>query len=575
MTYASILASQFQIDLLFPEEFPLTQTQVVIAGGGPVGMTLAYDLAARGIRCLLAERNSTTTSHPKMDITNARTMELFHRAGLADALRKVAVPPDHCFDVSWITRFTGSELHRFRYPSVTEARAHYRANNDGSHPLEPPMRVSQVEIEPVLRSAVEASPLVDVRFGLEFESFEQDGEGVTVTLRNRDTGVAEIVRCQYLVGCDGGGSRVRTQLEVALSGQMRIMQRFMTHFRSDARELLQRWGDAWHYQSAYGTLISQNDRDVWTLHTRVPPETPVESVDPHELVRQFVGKSIPMEVLVANPWVPHLVVADAYRKQRVLLAGDAAHQYIPTGGYGMNTGVADAFDLGWKLAASLLGWGGPGLLDSYELERRPVGVRNCDAARRHNDIRVQIARLYSPEIHAEGAEGERLRTEAASRIAAIGNAENECWGIEMGFRYLGSPILPDGPEVDEEFDPLRYTPRTDPGTRLPNVFLQDGSALYDQLGPWFTLLLFGDGSGKAVAQASAAMNVPVKVVGVSDPQWAALYQAQAILVRPDQHIAWRGACPATVAEAAAVLQRALGWVPATAASRHNAAALAA
>ncbi|MDP3138769.1 MAG: FAD-dependent monooxygenase [Burkholderiaceae bacterium] len=538
----------------------MKQTLVVIAGGGPVGMTLAHDLAARGIRCLIAERNPTTTAHPKMDITNARTMELFRRAGLAQALRDVAVPEDHCFDVSWITRFTGSELHRFRYPSVTEARAHYRAHNDGSHPAEPPMRVSQVEIEPVLRRAIEGSPLVEVRFGLELESFEQDGEGVTVKLQDRASGAVETVRCSYLIGCDGGTSRVRSQLDIALSGQSRIMQRFMTHFRSDAGDLLKRWGNAWHYQSAYGTLIAQNDRDVWTLHTRVAPGVPVESVNPHELVAQFVGRPIDMEVLVANPWVPHLVVADAYRQGRVLLAGDAAHQYIPTGGYGMNTGVADAYDLGWKLAAVLHGWGGPALLDSYEAERRPVGLRNCDASRRHNEVRVAVGQLYEPGIHDDTPQGERIRAHASTRIAELGNAENECLGIEMGFRYLNSPILPPGPTQDEEFDPLRYVARTDPGVRLPNVFLGDGSPLHDHLGPWFTLLLFGRASPGAMVQAAATLNMPMKMVRVAEPQWAALYRTQALVVRPDQHIAWRGECPADHSDSVAILRRALGWL---------------
>lgn len=525
-------------------------------------MTLAHDLARRGIRCLVAERNPTTTSHPKMDITNARTMEMFRRVGLAQALRQVAVPEDHCFDVAWITRFTGQELHRFHYASVADCRRQYRARNDGSDPVEPAMRVSQVEIEPVLRRAIEANPLVEVRFGLEFEDLVQDCDGVTVTLRNKDSGAAETVRCQYLAGCDGGGSRVRQLLGVQLEGQMRIMQRFMTHFRSDASELLMRWGNAWHYQSAYGTLISQNDRDVFTLHTRVPEGMAVESVDPRQLVAQFVGKEILMEVLVANPWVPHLVVADTYRKGRVLMAGDSVHQYIPTGGYGMNTGVADAFDLGWKLAAVLQGWGGPALLDSYDEERRPVGKRNRDAARRHNDVRVAIGRLYEPGIHGDDPAGEQLRLHAAQRIAELGNAENECLGIEMGFRYDDSPILPQGPAIDEEFDPLRYTPRTDPGARLPNVFLADGSPLHDRLGPWFTLLLFGDVAGSSAEQAARAMKIPLKVLHVTEPRWAALYAAPAILVRPDQHVAWRGDCPSTTAEAGAILRRATGWAPA-------------
>ena len=539
----------------------MNETQVVIAGAGPVGMTLAHDLASRGIRCVIAERNPSTTSHPKMDITNARTMELFRRAGLADALRRVAVPEDHCFDVAWITQMTGHELHRFRYDSVTQGRERIRANNDGCQPVEPPMRVSQVEIEPVLRAAIEASPLVDVRFGIEFVELSQDDGGVTVTLRRREDGVAEQLRCQYLIGCDGGGSRVRAQLGIPLSGQSHIMQRFMTHFRTGERALLQRWGTAWHYQSAYGTLVAQNDRDTWTLHTRVPAGVAVEAVDPAALVTQFVGRPIAMEVLVANPWAPHLVVADAYAKGRVLLAGDAAHQYIPTGAYGMNTGIADAYDLSWKVAAVLRGFGGPELLGSYEVERRPVGLRNCAASRRHNEIRVEIAQLYQPAIHADGADGDVLRAAAAARIGELGNAENECFGIEMGYRYLGSPILPEGPQTDEDFDPRRYVPSTAPGARVPNVFLEDGEPLFDRLGRWFTLVLVGSASGEAIERAATGIGVPLRVQRIP-AAWSWLYQAESILVRPDQHVAWRGSSPRSAVEATGVVRRALGWLPA-------------
>src|SRR5215831_4681292 len=171
---------------------------VLIAGGGPVGMTLACELSRRGIECMLVERNATTTRYPKMDITNARSMELFRRLALVDALRSVAVPEDNNFDVSWVTSFTGHELHRFRYPSVNEWRRRIRENNDGSMPAEAPMRVSQVEIEPVLQRAVQALPAVEARWSVSFEEFTQDAQGVTATLRAADGG-AEQVRCRYLV----------------------------------------------------------------------------------------------------------------------------------------------------------------------------------------------------------------------------------------------------------------------------------------------------------------------------------------------------------------------------------------
>ena len=277
----------------------MKQVPVIIAGGGPVGMTLARDLARRGIQTLLIERNPTTTRHPKMDITNARSMELFRRLGVVDALRAVAVPEANNFDVSWITGLSGHELYRFRYPSVTQWRQLIRDKNDGSMPGEAPMRVSQVEIEPVLARAVQAEPLVDARWSVAFADLSQDADGVTVTLLPNG-GAPERVRCDYLVGCDGGTSDVRRCLGIGLEGQASVQQRFMTHFRSDARDVLAPWGVAWHYQSLKGTLIAQNDRDIWTLQTRWPDDVPPSAIDPGALLRTFAGRDFDYEILVAN-----------------------------------------------------------------------------------------------------------------------------------------------------------------------------------------------------------------------------------------------------------------------------------
>jgi 2-polyprenyl-6-methoxyphenol hydroxylase-like FAD-dependent oxidoreductase len=459
----------------------MKQTQVLIAGGGPVGMTLACDLARRGVACMLVERNHSTTRHPKMDITNARSMELFRRLGLADQLRAVAVPESSNFDVSWITSLSGHELHRFKYPSVIEWRRLIRDINDGSMPGEPPMRVSQVEIEPVLQRGVQAMPLVEARWGVAFEELSQDAEGVTATLRTTD-GRTEQVRCSYLVACDGGQSQVRSCLGIRLEGQSRVMQRFMTHFRSRATNVLQRWGGTWHYQSPAGTLIAQNDRDTWTLQTRWPEGVAPEAMDPHALLRAFAGCDFEYEILVANAWTPHLLVAVSYGMDRVLLAGDAAHQYIPTGGYGMNTGIGDACDLGWKLAATLHGFGGPALIASYDAERRPVGLRNRDASARHSQVRAEIAGFYLPGLSAPGLQGDAARAQATSRIAAIGNAENESAGIELGYAYGRSPIICNEPDAEIPSDPLRYVPTSVPGVRMPSVVTGDGTPIFDRLG---------------------------------------------------------------------------------------------
>jgi 2-polyprenyl-6-methoxyphenol hydroxylase-like FAD-dependent oxidoreductase len=499
----------------------MKEVPVLIAGGGPVGMTLARALALYGIRCLLVERNDATTRHPKMDITNGRSMELFRRLGLVDRLRAVAVPEENNFDVSWITSLTmeqgGRELHRFRYPSVVEKRAEILAKNDGTQPREPAMRVSQVMIEPVLRDAIIDDPLIEARWGVALEDFAQDADGVTAILRVQDSGATETVRCAFLAGCDGGSSVVREKLGIGLDGRAAVAQRYMIHFHSDARELLQAFGVAWHYQTDKGTLIAQDDKDTWTLQTRPAPGVDPSTLDPNAMLDVWAGRAFPRKILVANQWTPHLLLAERYGAGRVFLAGDSAHQYIPTGGYGMNTGIADAIDLGWKLAATLKGFGGPGLLASYERERRPVGYRNRLASERHTDVRMKIAELYRRESDPDTL---------GRGIAALGNAENESWGIEFGYRYDGV-----------EGDPVIYDPTTAPGARLPSVFLRDGSALYDKLDPWFTLLVFGSADPSSLIDASPA---PVETVVVDDPAVAPIYDAKMVLVRPDTHVAWRG-----------------------------------
>ena len=538
----------------------MKQVPVLIAGGGPVGMTLGCELSRRGIACLLVERNPTTTRHPKMDITNARSMELFRRLGVVDALRAVAVPETSNFDVSWITHLTGHELHRFRYPSVSDWRALIRARNDGSMPAEPPMRVSQVEIEPVLQRAVQAAPMVDARWGVELQDLSQHQNEVIATLRMAD-GTTEKVGCRYLVGCDGGTSRVRDCVGIRLEGQWRVQQRFLTHFRSSDVDLLQRWGIAWHYQSPAGTLIAQNDKDIWTLQTRWPQEVAPEDVDIPALLRGFAGRDFAHEILVANAWTPHFVVAERYGERRVLLAGDAAHQYVPTGGYGMNTGIGDACDLGWKLAAMLHGYGGPRLLASYELERRPVGRRNCDAARRHSEARAEIAAVYraAGDLTAPSPAGDAVRAATGRRIAAIGNAENQSFGIELGYAYPESEVICSDPGADIPDDPLHYIPTTAPGARMPSVLTDDGVPIFDRLGLWFTLACFGAPASEALVAAAARRGIPLEVLRIDDPDIVRVYGRGLLLVRPDQHVAWRGAACEDLREGDVVVSRVLGW----------------
>ncbi|MGD9663916.1 MAG: FAD-dependent monooxygenase [Novosphingobium sp.] len=520
----------------------MEETPVLIAGGGPVGMTMALNLARYNVPCILVERNPETTRHPKMDLTNGRSMELFHRLGITEQLRDAGVPRENDFDILWITNMVGHDLHRFHYPSANEKERIAREKNDGSYAAQAPLRVSQVQIEPVLKRAIDANPLIDVRFNHRFEGFVDNGpDGVIAEIVNSDTEESTTIKCRFLAGCDGGGSRVRRRLGIDLEGQENVAGAYMVHYRTDDINLMQRWGPIYHLQNGGGTIIAQNDRDVYTLQAWLLPGMNPDEMTPEGVLEGWVGTHFDYEILQANPWFAHFVVAQRYREKSTLLAGDAAHQFIPTGGYGMNSGIADAAGLSWALAAQIHGWGGDGLLDAYDAERRNTAWWHLRAAERHMGVRIKISELYAEagDLLEEGPEGDARRADLARKIADLGNAENESWGIEFGYRYDASNAIAHEANPPE-IDPLTYHPGTCPGVRLPHVFLEDGAALYDKLGLFFTLVALDDTDTSAIEAAAGELGVPMEVLRLDRPDLRGIYERNLILVRPDQHVAWRG-----------------------------------
>ncbi len=547
------------------------QVPVLIVGGGPVGLTLAMELQHQGIKALLCERNQQTTSHPKMDITNGRSMELFRRLGYSNEIRSHAIPEENPFSVIWATGLAGSELARFDYPTVKQCWQQIKDDTSGTLSVEPYMRVSQIIVEPVLKGILERdASLIDVRFGFKFERFEQDEEGVTSVLTECNTGKEITVRSQYLVGCDGGGSRVRRGLNIELDkisvaellndaggisanlkhsvknlfrGILPLDGRvYIVHFKSKDKKLLDKFGVAWHLQTPQGaTLIGQDDVDTYTIHIPLQVGQNPKKIDPKAFLFKALGMEFDAEVLVSNYWQPQLALADSYGKDRVWLAGDSTHQFIPTGGYGMNTGVGDAVSLGWKLSSILNGWGDSGLLAAYENERRSIGARNRRAAKRHMAVRIKITQQDNNLIHRNNANGERARKKVGQYITQQGNLENEAWGIELGYRYATSPIICH----EEGNEPLTswqdYTASTWPGARPPSLWLNNDMALFDLFdAKGFTLVRFTDQDVSALETAATKAGVPLKVVDVRERRAHELYERDLVLIRPDQHVAWRG-----------------------------------
>lgn len=513
-------------------------TQVLIVGAGPVGLTLAIDLGSRGIRCILLEQKDAPQFLPKMERCNARTMEIYRRLGVAQKIRAAGFPRDCPMDVFIVTSLIEPPLLHLPYPSVAQAQAEITACQDGSMPLEPYQLISQYTLEPLLKAVAESIPHVSVRYGHEFLDCAQNATHVSARVKSADGSVTQLT-ADYLVGCDGGTSAVRRQLGIALHGEANLMELRQALYRCD--DLFERIpiGKGRHYHVADGQatfLIVQDSTRHFTLHSVVDNDS-----DMAAMFEKTVAMPVEYEVLHVGKWRQNLLVADRYADKRIFLAGDAVHLVIPTGGLGMNSGVGDAIDLSWKLAGTLQGWGGAGLLRSYEIERRQIGERNVAASRQASRGRRAWRAAWRPNIRDKTPEGAETR----ANLARIANVEqrksNEMIGAELGYRYRGSPII--SPEAGEgpPDDVMKYVPTTWPGARLPHVWLDDGGALHDRIGGGYTLLRFGQtGGADALARAFAGHGAPFSVLDVADERAREVYGYDLLLLRPDLHVVWRG-----------------------------------
>lgn len=516
--------------------------QVLIVGAGPVGLTLAIDLGRRGIRTTVIERKASPAFLPKMERCNARTMEIFRRMGIADRVRKAGLREDVPMDVFVIMSLTQPPLLRLPYPSVREARHDARATNDGTAPCEPYQLISQYTLEPLLAEIADSLPGVSIQWNTEFQSLSQDANGVDVTVRD-DANATRVIHCDYLVGCDGGTSPVRHELGIKLRGEANLLGLRQALFRCD--ELFDRIpigngptrGRHYHVADEKATfLIMQDSTRHWTLHATAETDEEMK-----KLFEETVGIPVKYEMLSCNPWRQNLLVADRYQENRVLLAGDAVHLVIPTGGLGMNSGCGDAIDLGWKLAAVLQGWGGPNLLPSYGFERRQIGDRNVGASRYASLGRRKWRSMWKPNIRDKTPEGQQTR-EVLTMIADIEQRKtNEMIGAELGYRYVDSPIICDIPGGPEHLF-REYLPTTWPGARLPNVWLSDGAPIQDRIPEGYTILRLGNArADTAPLQAAlAARGAPVATLDIPDQVAREVYGFDVILLRPDLHIVWRG-----------------------------------
>ena len=550
---------------------PLRETPVAIVGGGPVGLMLALFLDRHGVRSVVFNAAPEVRGDPKGSTHNARTMEHYRRLGFADAIRSLGLPADHPTHVAYFTRYNGWELARLTMPSTAELMDARRRASVADQVPEPLHRANQMYVEPLLFEKARGSRNITLRFGWRVDGFVQDDGGVTLRALPAAGGAGtegggETWRADYLVGCDGGRSDVRRALGIQYAGYETLQQAFFggrmisSHLRIPTlyRDFL---GDRRAFQywainpEARIALVALNGRDEFLIWTPSETDAPAPEAIAEKVCR-CVGAPIEVEVLASHGWIAGVALhAERFGEGRVQLAGDAVHLFTPTGGFGMNTGVDDVANLSWKLAALVQGWGGRGLLASYEAERKPIAIRNTSAARALARSVGEV--MVTPAIEQATTEGDVERQKVGAFLATFGE-EFASIGVQLGARYDGSPIVvADGlPPADDVFN---YRPSSSPGGRAPHLWLDRargaGSSLFDRFGLGFTLLQLGEAADPVPFTAAArSLGIPLEVLHVPQPEARTLYGCALALIRPDQHVAWRGqSAPADAARVLAVV----------------------
>lgn len=520
----------------------MRQTDVVICGAGPAGLALAVELGGRGVSCLVVERNDRVGYAPRAKTTHTRTREHFRRWGIADDLAAAApFGLDYPSDIHFVTRLAG-------YPLAVIEDAFNCAPARNELYAEHSQWIPQYRVEEVLRKHASSLPSVQFLFEHEFLAAEQSAASVRAKVRDGNTSAIFDVDCAYLVGADGARSLIRDLIGAEMVGRYGLAHAYNIIFRAPGLADSHPHGPGVAYwltnTDAPGMLGPMDKDDLWYfMPGKVAGLDGIDLTNAADLLRRATGIDRPYEVLSVDEWAASEFIADKYRECRIFLIGDACHLHPPTGGYGMNMGIADGVDLGWKLAAVLQGWGGEALLDAYEQERKPVHRKVIDAAL-SNLSTIALHQQITPVIESDCEEGARMRSEVGAMLAEGRAQEFRSLGVMLGSSYDNSPITAHEPSQEASSPAMRdYKPTARPGARAPHAWLDDGRSLYDLFGPGFTLLVFDDVSPaqiEAVRSAAASLHMPIDIVPIGDPRVAGLYQRRFALIRPDQHVAWRG-----------------------------------
>src|SRR5712671_5092143 len=539
-----------------------TNTPVLIVGAGPVGLALAGDLGWRGISCTLIEKGDGAVDHPKMDLIGVRTMEFCRRWGIADWVRDAPYPGDYPQDYIWLTSLTGFELGRERFPG----RAFEPCPPQSPQKRE---RVPQDMFDPIIKRFATSFPSVTLHHHTELVGFEDKGTHVAATVCDNRTGQTREIEADYMIGTDGGASFVRERLGIGMSGHPALTYTTNVIFRCPDFVSLHDKGKGYRFifigpEGTWLTIVAINGGDRFRMSiVGSADKVSHTEADIHSLLTRAMGKDFDYEILSVMRWVRRELVADSYGRGRVYLAGDSVHLTSPAGAMGMNTGMQDAVDLGWKLDAVLKGWAGPDLLATYERERKPVAVRNIKASTENLErmLAPRTTRKPPPEVFVHGPAGDAARKAYGEWYTELMSHEWFMNGYHLGYRYDESPIVvPDGTPAPP-LEGRTYTQTARPGARAPHVWLRDGRSTLDLYGRGFVLLRVGAHapSGAGIASAAASAGVPLDIVTLDEPAVHKAYQARLVLVRPDGHVAWRA--DTDPGDAYGVIARVTGALP--------------
>ena len=524
---------------------------IIIVGGGPSGLMLANELGLRGVSVALFNDRDATSPDPQANATQARTMEHFRRLGFADKIRELGLPPDYPTDITYFTRYTKYELARFSLPSSNEAKKLIKTLTGSWSAAELPHRISQMLVERVLRTQANTLSDVELNFGVPVVSVSDEGNFVTAMFEKE--GQKRTIKAKFLVGCDGPRSLVRKHLGIEYTGKSGAVRNFLggrmhaIYFRSPNLYNYLPSKKAWMYWAFNAErrsfMASIDGKSEFVLHTQLKldeEDIEISESKAREMINETFAENIDLEVISRTSWTAGFaLVAERLSKGRIFLAGDAAHLFTPTGGLGYNTGIEDAVNLGWKLAAVIRGWGGENLLHSYNIERYKNSLRNTEFAQKFADSIGDYSAV--PELEDDTVEGREARKKAGAYLEAHARAEFNIPGITFGYRYDGSPII-----VCEDANPLpdlanEYTPTAAPGGRAPHAWLKEGSSLYDEFGFEFTLMcLRHDYDTNEIRGIISKKEAPIKFIEIYDDNLRSLYEADLVLIRPDQIVAWRG-----------------------------------